>query len=57
MFGVGAADFSSSSDTSAGHRSQLHSRTLEVGSFFRVGEGVHLQLHIPVRTGGIFYFS
>ena len=33
MFGVGAADFSSSSDTSAGHRSQLHSRTLEVGSF------------------------
>ena len=32
---------SSSSDTSAGQRFQSHNRTLEVGSFFRVGGGVH----------------
>ena len=32
---------SSSSDTSAGQRFQPHNRTLEVGSFFRVGGGVH----------------
>ena len=32
---------SSSSDTSARHRFQPHNRTIEVGSFFRVGGGVH----------------
>ena len=32
---------SSSSDTGAGQRFQSHNRTLEVGSFFRVGGGVH----------------
>ena len=26
------------------------------GGGFRVGGGVHDKLHIPVRTGGIFYF-
>ena len=31
----------SSSNTSAGQRFQPHNRTLEVGSFFRVGGGVH----------------
>ena len=32
---------SSSSDTSAGQGFQPHNHTLEVGSFFRVGGGVH----------------
>ena len=32
---------SSSSDTSAGQRFQPHNCTLEVGSFFRVGGGLH----------------
>ena len=37
----GASSSSSSSDASAGQRFQPHNRTLEVGSFFRVGGGVH----------------
>ena len=55
MFAV-SSEWNGCSDTSAGQRFLPHNRTHKVGEF-RVSGGVHDRtLHIPVRTGGIFYF-
>ena len=47
--------FFSSSDISAEQRFPPHNRTLEVGELLECSWSPR-QLHIPVRTGGIFYF-